>query len=328
MNYELLTKLIAKKSTEQDIKAWHLRLMNELQAIVIRELDNLTSEHQMVLTMDAALRHGYRCPRFNSKNEVRFKLKQKADKAWFDSICNQLKLNLKDLLDLEVVMRSIHPRKKRKLNMDGFYIPFYSSDFELAGEVIRVTYEDHPVYEFEQCTPFDELETGIVKKGVDVETKDVLLASVLAEQLDETRLESHIILDCAWLSNAGAHLEPDIFEELLNDRHLSQIEMKLINLANKVNASSTKMDLEANLCVYGDLFLHDAPTTGIAIKKLCQSFSELALATANNFPEEFEMQRKQRLGYEFVEGTSQKVDGKNVQGYGMVAAQSLSAIRK
>jgi hypothetical protein len=323
MKFEMFVQMINSKMAGTDFKKAQQRIENEIQSLLIGLLNSRYGHEGLVITADSALRHIYGLPRFNVNNIVSFKMGKSLNANEFDEIMKGLADDVAQHIELKCAYQI--SREKKARSIDGkFYIPTRTARLTINKEHFYIINDNHPIYDEQKHQYLDELDLNIVKSEICCESLDVLLSEKVASLLGESTFDGEAMFDVVWMINNGAVIEPDIMEEIVNDHNISNIQLNMMSLANRATSTSLQREL-SKVETITPFKLLDAPTDNIAFLRISSIFKDSLVDISPMFGEQHELIRNKKMGFS-MDGP-QVVDGKNVSGSGIMAAQTLRNVR-
>ena len=315
--HTIIESLVYQKAQDAYIE----QCINEaIQRTIINGLSYFYREDGIIFVSKTALRFAHRIGRYIEENVIEYKLKV-SDRDFVQDM-NLMQEKLSKLLNVSVGLDINREEKRRRLD-NGFFIPKRIADFKIKGVTFRVIYQNLPIGEVTAMSPYDEYGISTICEDVLFEDLDSCISHVMCESIGDDKFETINIYDLAWLIDKGAHLDPEYFEELVNERHLSMLEIRFNNFNFTIHANSTQKEYQdvTSTCVES---ISDAPTFNLQMKELQSKILSSVTPLSTMFDDTFESKREHKSGLVQTVGNNAEVDGKNVFGFGKEAIKNIN----
>lgn len=316
--YKRIQALVSKSASE-DSKYLKLKINEAIQNFLLQGLNHFYQREGIVFVGSTSLRFAHKMDRYIKENTINFKVKN-FESITFDEDMNVLKDRLQTLLEIEIDLTVIGLDKKRRLD-NGFFIPYRKAVFNVNGVAFTIAMYNLTIGDTEKCTPYDENNLGGLKQA---EFEDIpsSFAFVACESIGDDKFEASYIYDQTWCIKNGYKIDPEFFEQLINDAHLSMLSVRFdnINLTLRSNSTLNEFGLFQD-CVIEST--SNQTTLALQLKQCRETLLGDINSLSSLFDETFEDKRNRTLGYEVTQGSSAIIDGKNVQGFGKTSMTAL-----
>lgn len=317
--YRLIQGIVAR-NTEGNHERLPLLINEAIQLVIIKGMQEYYGRTNIVFTGSTSLRFGHKMQRFIEDNTIKFKLKEGIEKNFDeDMIC--LCERLKKALEIDVDLSVIREDKKRRLD-NGFFVSYRKAHFLINGESFTVCLYHQRLGETMSVSPYDVNKMGKYEQDFLIENLDSTFAFIMIEAIGDERFSAYHIHDMTWCINNGSKIDPEYLEELINDEHLSMLEIRFDNLSLTLRSNSTLKEFEQ---IQSSIIERSSskPTLALQIKDCASKILTDISEVSKLFDGTFESKREAIMGYVETKGSNQEVDGKNVFGYGKKATSAL-----
>jgi hypothetical protein len=323
MKFETFAQMINSKMASQDFVKAQQRIENEIQSLLIGLLIKRHIDNGIVITADSALRHVYGLPRFNASNVISFKTNKQLNINEFSTLISDLNQDATTYLEVNCEHKLAREKKARRID-GSFYVPTKIAKLTINKTPFYIVYDVHPIYDEQKLKYLDELEMGVIKSDIPCESIDVLLSEKVGSLLGESSFDGEALFDVVWMINNGAVIEPDIMESIVDDHNITNIQLNMMSLANRASSTSLQREL-FKVDTINEFNLIDAPTENLVFHRTSQIFKDSLVEISPMFGEQHEAVRNRKAG--IILETSNVVDGKDVIGSGLRAAQTMRNVR-
>ena len=317
--YRLIQGLVARNA-EVNHERLPLLINEAIQLVIIKGMQEYYGRTNIVFTGSTSLRFGHKMQRFIEDNTLKFKLKEGIEHD-FDEDMKCLCERLQKALEIDVDLSVIREDKKRRLD-NGFFVSFRKAHFLINGESFTVCLYHQRLGETISASPYDANKMGKYEQDFLFEDMDSTFAFIMMEAIGDERFSAYLIHDMTWCINNGSRVDPEYLEDLINDEHLSMLEIRFDNLALTLRSNSTLREFEK---IQGSIIegCSSKPTLALQIKDCSSKIMIDASGISKLFDSTFESKREAKMGFVETTGLDQEVDGKNVFGFGKKALSEL-----